>query len=50
MESTFIFLLSHCSSFAVMQVLRIHPSLAPIKVAVDLGKGPAAELRLVCIP
>ncbi|KAM5135274.1 DNA polymerase subunit gamma-2 [Mantella aurantiaca] len=29
-------------------VLRIHPSLAPIKVAVDLGKGPAADLRLVC--
>ncbi|XP_072270204.1 DNA polymerase subunit gamma-2 [Pyxicephalus adspersus] len=29
-------------------VLKIHPSLAPIKVAVDLGKGPAADLRLVC--
>ncbi|XP_069807669.1 DNA polymerase subunit gamma-2 isoform X1 [Dendropsophus ebraccatus] len=29
-------------------VLRIHPSLAPIKVAVDLGKGPAVDLRLVC--
>ncbi|KAM3922012.1 DNA polymerase subunit gamma-2 [Leptodactylus fuscus] len=29
-------------------VLKIHPSLAPIKVAVDLGKGPAVDLRLVC--
>ncbi|KAM9296593.1 DNA polymerase subunit gamma-2 [Gastrophryne carolinensis] len=28
--------------------LRIHPSLAPIKVAVDVGKGPAADLRLIC--
>ncbi|XP_056405794.1 DNA polymerase subunit gamma-2, mitochondrial isoform X2 [Hyla sarda] len=31
----------------VRTVLRIHPSLAPIKVAVDLGKGPAVDLRLV---
>ncbi|KAG9468096.1 DNA polymerase subunit gamma-2 [Eleutherodactylus coqui] len=29
-------------------VLKIHPSLAPMKVAVDLGKGPAVDLRLVC--
>ncbi|CAI9594839.1 unnamed protein product [Staurois parvus] len=29
-------------------VLKIHPSLAPIKVAVDMGKGPAVDLRLVC--
>ncbi|XP_073435881.1 DNA polymerase subunit gamma-2 [Dendrobates tinctorius] len=29
-------------------VLKIHPSLAPVKVALDLGKGPTAELRLVC--
>ncbi|KAM8945727.1 DNA polymerase subunit gamma-2 [Pelodytes ibericus] len=30
------------------EVLKLHPSLAPIKVAVDMGKGPAADLRLVC--
>ncbi|XP_071968907.1 DNA polymerase subunit gamma-2 isoform X2 [Engystomops pustulosus] len=29
-------------------VLKFHPSLAPIKVALDLGKGPAVDLRLVC--
>ncbi|XP_073516512.1 DNA polymerase subunit gamma-2 [Phyllobates terribilis] len=29
-------------------VLKIHPSLAPVKVALDLGKGPAGDLRLVC--
>ncbi|XP_040186102.1 DNA polymerase subunit gamma-2, mitochondrial isoform X2 [Rana temporaria] len=29
-------------------VLKIHPSLAPVTLAVDLGKGPAADLRLVC--
>ncbi|XP_075702631.1 DNA polymerase subunit gamma-2 [Rhinoderma darwinii] len=29
-------------------VLKIHPSLAPVKVALDLGKGPASDLRLVC--
>uniref|UniRef100_A0A8C5WLD0 DNA polymerase gamma 2, accessory subunit n=1 Tax=Leptobrachium leishanense TaxID=445787 RepID=A0A8C5WLD0_9ANUR len=30
------------------QVLKVHPALAPIKVAVDLAKGPAVDLRLVC--
>ncbi|XP_068120546.1 DNA polymerase subunit gamma-2 [Hyperolius riggenbachi] len=29
-------------------VLKLHPSLAPIKVSVDVGKGPTADLRLVC--
>ncbi|CAO2645813.1 DNA polymerase subunit gamma-2, mitochondrial [Lemmus lemmus] len=30
------------------KVLKLHPCLAPIKVALDVGKGPAAELRQVC--
>ncbi|KAM4662090.1 DNA polymerase subunit gamma-2 isoform 1-T2 [Discoglossus pictus] len=30
------------------EVLKVHPILAPIKVAVDMGKGPAVDLRLVC--
>ncbi|KAE8577424.1 hypothetical protein XENTR_v10004566 [Xenopus tropicalis] len=30
------------------KVLKLHPTLAPIKVAVDMGKGPTGELRLVC--
>ncbi|XP_069807672.1 DNA polymerase subunit gamma-2 isoform X2 [Dendropsophus ebraccatus] len=38
----------HAGATAKLHVLRIHPSLAPIKVAVDLGKGPAVDLRLVC--
>ncbi|XP_018424770.1 PREDICTED: LOW QUALITY PROTEIN: DNA polymerase subunit gamma-2, mitochondrial [Nanorana parkeri] len=29
-------------------VLKIHPLLTPVKVAVDMGRGRAAELRLVC--
>ncbi|XP_077110839.1 DNA polymerase subunit gamma-2 [Ranitomeya variabilis] len=35
-------------SESLRTVLKIHPSLAPVKVALDVGKGPAAELRLVC--
>uniref|UniRef100_A0A803KLD5 Polyribonucleotide 5'-hydroxyl-kinase Clp1 n=2 Tax=Xenopus tropicalis TaxID=8364 RepID=A0A803KLD5_XENTR len=31
-----------------LQVLKLHPTLAPIKVAVDMRKGPTGELRLVC--
>ncbi|XP_040293337.1 DNA polymerase subunit gamma-2, mitochondrial isoform X2 [Bufo bufo] len=31
-----------------LAVLKIHPSLTPVKVAVDFGKGPAVDLRLVC--
>ncbi|XP_075846447.1 DNA polymerase subunit gamma-2 isoform X2 [Microtus pennsylvanicus] len=30
------------------KVLKLHPCLAPIKVALDAGKGPTAELRQVC--
>ncbi|CAH2291874.1 DNA polymerase subunit gamma-2, mitochondrial isoform X1 [Pelobates cultripes] len=30
------------------QVLKFHPALTPFKVAVDMVKGPAMELRLVC--
>ncbi|NXV78597.1 DPOG2 polymerase, partial [Atlantisia rogersi] len=30
------------------KVLKLHPCLAPLKVALDVGKGPAAELRQVC--
>nr|XP_009677263.1 PREDICTED: DNA polymerase subunit gamma-2, mitochondrial isoform X2 [Struthio camelus australis] len=29
-------------------VLKLHPCLAPIKVALDVGKGPTTELRQVC--
>ncbi|XP_070596457.1 DNA polymerase subunit gamma-2 [Erythrolamprus reginae] len=30
------------------QVLKLHPCLAPVKVALDMGRGPAVELREVC--
>ncbi|KAG8446066.1 hypothetical protein GDO86_013802 [Hymenochirus boettgeri] len=30
------------------EVLKLHPTLAPVKVAVDMGTGPAVDLRLVC--
>ncbi|XP_069511106.1 DNA polymerase subunit gamma-2 isoform X2 [Ambystoma mexicanum] len=30
------------------KVLKLHPCLAPIKVALDTGKGPAQDLRQVC--
>ncbi|XP_037349211.1 DNA polymerase subunit gamma-2, mitochondrial [Talpa occidentalis] len=30
------------------KVLKLHPCLAPIKVALDMGRGPAMELRQVC--
>ncbi|XP_019370633.1 PREDICTED: DNA polymerase subunit gamma-2, mitochondrial [Gavialis gangeticus] len=30
------------------QVLKLHPCLTPIKVAVDMGRGPAMDLRQVC--
>ncbi|NWI66370.1 DPOG2 polymerase, partial [Todus mexicanus] len=30
------------------KVLKLHPCLAPIKVALDVGKGPTTELRQVC--
>ncbi|XP_036983968.2 DNA polymerase subunit gamma-2, mitochondrial isoform X3 [Artibeus jamaicensis] len=30
------------------KVLKLHPCLAPIKVALDMGRGPAVELRQVC--
>ncbi|XP_030317475.1 DNA polymerase subunit gamma-2, mitochondrial isoform X3 [Calypte anna] len=33
---------------AQRKVLKIHPCLAPLKVALDVGKGPTAELRQVC--
>ncbi|NXJ07451.1 DPOG2 polymerase, partial [Odontophorus gujanensis] len=29
-------------------VLKLHPCLTPIKVALDVGKGPTTELRQVC--
>ncbi|KAE8577423.1 hypothetical protein XENTR_v10004566 [Xenopus tropicalis] len=38
----------HSGSSTKLQVLKLHPTLAPIKVAVDMGKGPTGELRLVC--
>ncbi|XP_055448378.1 DNA polymerase subunit gamma-2, mitochondrial isoform X2 [Psammomys obesus] len=30
------------------KVLKLHPCLAPVKVALDVGKGPTVELRQVC--
>ncbi|XP_074870637.1 DNA polymerase subunit gamma-2 [Carettochelys insculpta] len=30
------------------KVLKLHPCLTPIKVALDVGKGPTLELRQVC--
>ncbi|KAG9350411.1 hypothetical protein JZ751_026771 [Albula glossodonta] len=30
------------------KVLKLHPSLAPVKVALDMGRGPTMELRQVC--
>ncbi|XP_067914569.1 DNA polymerase subunit gamma-2 isoform X6 [Heterodontus francisci] len=30
------------------KVLKLHPSLAPVKVGLDMGKGPTVELRQVC--
>ncbi|NXN93996.1 DPOG2 polymerase, partial [Rhinopomastus cyanomelas] len=30
------------------KVLKLHPCLAPVKVALDIGKGPTTELRQVC--
>ncbi|XP_007431408.1 DNA polymerase subunit gamma-2, mitochondrial [Python bivittatus] len=30
------------------KVLKLHPCLAPIRVALDVGRGPAIELRQVC--
>ncbi|NXK95967.1 DPOG2 polymerase, partial [Formicarius rufipectus] len=30
------------------KVLKLHPCLAPLKVALDVGKGPTIELRQVC--
>ncbi|XP_068178220.1 DNA polymerase subunit gamma-2 [Antennarius striatus] len=30
------------------KVLKLHPVLAPVKVALDIGKGPTMELRQVC--
>ncbi|XP_052611892.1 DNA polymerase subunit gamma-2, mitochondrial isoform X3 [Peromyscus californicus insignis] len=35
-------------SVSTLQVLKLHPCLAPVKVALDVGKGPTAELRQVC--
>ncbi|XP_010001088.1 PREDICTED: DNA polymerase subunit gamma-2, mitochondrial [Chaetura pelagica] len=33
---------------AQRKVLKLHPCLAPLKVALDVGKGPTTELRQVC--
>ncbi|XP_078081900.1 DNA polymerase subunit gamma-2 isoform X2 [Mustelus asterias] len=30
------------------RVLKLHPSLAPVKVGLEMGKGPTVELRQVC--
>ncbi|XP_066560338.1 DNA polymerase subunit gamma-2 isoform X2 [Amia ocellicauda] len=30
------------------KVLKLHPSLAPVKVALDMSRGPTVELRQVC--
>ncbi|GCB71433.1 hypothetical protein scyTo_0001571 [Scyliorhinus torazame] len=33
---------------ALKAVLKLHPSLAPVKVGLEMGKGPTVELRQVC--
>ncbi|XP_011287611.2 DNA polymerase subunit gamma-2, mitochondrial isoform X1 [Felis catus] len=30
------------------KVLKLHPCLAPVKVALDVGRGPTVELRQIC--
>ncbi|XP_065766822.1 DNA polymerase subunit gamma-2 isoform X2 [Muntiacus reevesi] len=35
-------------SVAQLHVLKLHPCLTPIKVALDVGRGPTVELRQVC--
>ncbi|XP_007482854.1 DNA polymerase subunit gamma-2, mitochondrial isoform X3 [Monodelphis domestica] len=30
------------------KVLKLHPCLAPVKVALDMGRGPTMELRQIC--
>ncbi|XP_036755797.2 DNA polymerase subunit gamma-2, mitochondrial isoform X2 [Manis pentadactyla] len=30
------------------KVLKLHPCLAPVKIALDVGRGPTVELRQVC--
>lgn len=32
----------------VFQVLKLHPTLAPVKVAVEMRRGASEELRQVC--
>ncbi|GCC32090.1 hypothetical protein chiPu_0010550 [Chiloscyllium punctatum] len=34
--------------FNQKKVLKLHPRLSPIKVGLDMGKGPTVELRQVC--
>ncbi|XP_007482853.1 DNA polymerase subunit gamma-2, mitochondrial isoform X2 [Monodelphis domestica] len=31
-----------------LHVLKLHPCLAPVKVALDMGRGPTMELRQIC--
>lgn len=31
-----------------VQVLKLHPTLTPVKVALDMGRGSSSELRQVC--
>lgn len=31
----------------LFQVLKLHPALAPVKVALEIGRGATAELRQV---
>ncbi|XP_074116639.1 DNA polymerase subunit gamma-2 isoform X2 [Sminthopsis crassicaudata] len=38
----------HSEDKSKLHVLKLHPCLAPIKVALDMGRGPAMELRQVC--
>ncbi|XP_005993792.1 DNA polymerase subunit gamma-2 isoform X2 [Latimeria chalumnae] len=33
---------------AKLHVLKLHPSLAPVKVAMNVGRGPTLELRQIC--
>lgn len=43
----FILSLSEVLLFCYFQVLKLHPVLAPVKVALDIGRGATMELRQV---
>lgn len=45
----FFFFCHYLTSYLLFQVLKLHPVLAPVKVALDIGKGATVELRQVSV-